>query len=741
MQLVYGDGVLIILEGFDELPDEQRKKGSVYIDLIEHKELLLEATVIITSRPSVSAYFKKYPIDRQLEILGFTEAKIEDYARSVNFRDSKMRNYFLEYINGNPFIKGMMYLPLNAVFVASIFEAHHRTDLPYPKTMTQLYDAVIRSLIRRHLVDKKMVPPEYTMPIQSLQCMEDINRLPDPIPNQLLELARIAFEGLLNEQYAFTYPGFWNDSYDHLGMMKKTVSLDDPAIGSTFTFTFLHFTLQEYLSALHISLVLSSTQMYDALVRGLIRRHIVNKKLVSAEYHMPQTLQSMEYVNSLPHGVGDQLLQLAKIAYESVRDDKYEFTALANGSVLVHFGMMRQHNENSSSQLSTIDLNSSWVFIHCTLQEYLSALYKSLTNEGNIPALCWHSDLGLPLPPNSEGIILRFLAGLCKHSNNFSCQLVGDYLALTFNQINLKLPRCLYESDSIVQESQKLQERFSRSKMIIIQIRSSFNYYLVGHCICHHSGMWSVYSLGEESIKHLVQGLKSCDDTPKGKLLKLSISVVDLLELDPLLVSNLQHLTLIHVTLRASSVKMIRKHISSLRTVHVYECAQVELLFPIVFESSFLDEVHISNEDTSLHINDDALNLMMNNSNLKNLTLYFPLKLPVCDNASCRLDYLGKLLLVFIRSKHTIPNIVISHESSKFNVFFYFVKTTAGNREPKVELTIAISNICYYVVTRHLYMLARIPEQYHIPVYIVAYRQRLNMTAIFLNSVVNDAIN
>ena len=103
---------------------------------------------------------------------------------------------------------------------------------------------------------------------------------------------------------------------------------------------------------------------------------------------------------------------------------------------------------------------------------------------------------------------------------------------------------------------------------------------------------------------------------------------------------------------------------------------------------------------------------MMNNSNLKDLKLNFPLKLPahtVCHNAS--LDFLAKLLLVFISSKHTFPNIGISHESSKFDVFFYFEKTSAGNREPEVELTISIRNSCYYDVTKQI--LARIPEQYH----------------------------
>ena len=429
---------------------------------------------------------------------------------------------------------------------------------------------------------------------------------------------------------------------------------------------------------------------------------------------MPQTLQSMEYINSLPHGVGDQLLLLAKIAYEGVHENKYKFTDLANGSV--HFGMMKYNTSDYST------LTTSLVFLHSTLQKYLSALYKSLTNEGNIPALRWHSDLGLPLPLNRKGIVFRFLAGLCKHSNSFSCQQVGDYLAYTFDPYNLKLPRCVYESESIVQESQKLQEIFSLNTYVWPE--SPFDFYLVGYCICYHSGMWSISSYKEESIKHLVQGLKPCNNIPKGKLLKLFIYKVDFLELDPLLLSDLQQLTLAHVTFTARSVNIIRKHISpggALRKVGVFECAQIELLFPIVFESSFMDTVYIRNVEISLDINDDALSLMMNNSNLKGLTLYFPLKLPahtVCHNAS--LDFLAKLLLVFISSKHTFPNIVISHHKlSKFDVFFYFVKTSVGNREPEAKLTIIICNSCYYDVTQQI--LARIPEQYHIPIHIVAH--------------------
>ena len=705
-----GDGVLIILEGFDELPRDQRQKGSVYINLIEREELLPEATVIITSRPSVSAYLIDYPIDRRLEILGFTEAKIEQYARNVSFSDSKTHEDFLEYINGNPFIKRMMYLPLNAVFVASIFELHHRTDLPYPKTMTQLYDAVILSLIRRHLVDKNLELPDFTMPTQSLESMEDIKKLPKQVPHQLLELAKLAYEGLLNEKYVFTDPGSGNELFDHLGVMKKTVSLDNYA-GPIYTFTFLHLTLQEYLSALHMSLVLSSTQMYDALVRRHIRNHIIKEKLKPADYHMPQTLLSMKFVNSLPHGVGKQLLLLAQIAYEGVRDNKYEFTDFANGSEFVHFGMMKIKQirlKNTSDPKFISDL----VFLNHTLQEYLSALYENLTNKGNIPVLHWHSDLGLPLPPNSKDIVLRFLAGLCKYSSSFSCQQVGD---LALDSFILQVPCCMYESDSIVQENQKIQERFKSNKVMHVSSGLSFDYYLIGHCICHYGGMWGITCNKEENIKLLVQGLNSCNGSSKGKLLELTFTNVDLLELDPILVIDLQQLTLHHVTFTASNVDIIRKHISSdrgLKAVYVYHCEDVELLFPIVFGSSSLDTVLIVNRLNSLHINYDAMNLLMNNSNIKHLTLNFPLKLPadtVCHITS--IDFLAKSLLMFISSKPTLPKIQISRESSEFNVFLHFKKTNAGNKKPEFTITIHNTHACNYDVIQQI--LARIPEQYH----------------------------
>ena len=70
-----GKGVLLVCDGFDELPREQYQTSSVYIELVEGV-LLPEATIIVTSRPSVTdslLIYCQYNIDRHIEILGFTK--------------------------------------------------------------------------------------------------------------------------------------------------------------------------------------------------------------------------------------------------------------------------------------------------------------------------------------------------------------------------------------------------------------------------------------------------------------------------------------------------------------------------------------------------------------------------------------------------------------------------------------------------------------------------------------------
>ena len=245
-----GKGILIVCDGFDELPQKQREKDSVYIDLLKGR-LLPEAVIVVTSRPSVSAdlwNLCRHNIDRHLEVIGFTKEDIKRFAESVFSGD--ILAGFLSYITSNPPIYGMMYIPLNTVIVVLIYQDLYDTDTPFPTTMTQLFDALTRALVRRHLVSTHLVPRTYCMP-SSLRSADDIGKLSPLVAQQLLHLARVAYERLREKSYIFTDLG---EKFDHLGMMKKTTSMN-VSTGPECSFSFLHLTLQEFLTALYIAIV------------------------------------------------------------------------------------------------------------------------------------------------------------------------------------------------------------------------------------------------------------------------------------------------------------------------------------------------------------------------------------------------------------------------------------------------------------------------------------------------------
>ena len=73
-----GEGMLLILDGYDELTTKQRESGSV-IQWLMSRELLCEATLMVTSRPLATRTLHpnfQQSIDQHIEVLGFTEKNI-----------------------------------------------------------------------------------------------------------------------------------------------------------------------------------------------------------------------------------------------------------------------------------------------------------------------------------------------------------------------------------------------------------------------------------------------------------------------------------------------------------------------------------------------------------------------------------------------------------------------------------------------------------------------------------------
>ena len=114
---------LIILEGYDELPESQRNDSCSIFNQLLSGELLPLATVLVTSRPWATKDIRKHHerrIYQHIEVLGFTKRQIAKYINKTVPDQVKDLNSSLER---HPQIKSGMYIPLNSAIVVAVYIA------------------------------------------------------------------------------------------------------------------------------------------------------------------------------------------------------------------------------------------------------------------------------------------------------------------------------------------------------------------------------------------------------------------------------------------------------------------------------------------------------------------------------------------------------------------------------------------------------------------------------------------
>ena len=246
IQKTGGKGAFLLFEGYDELPEEIRTYGSIFLDVIAG-EKLPEATVLITSRPWASEFLRrecKEQISQHIEILGFTKANIQSYLESTTANDPSLLADLKKYISCYPHINSMMYIPLNSAIVVEVYRNSRKDDTLVPKTMTELYSSLVRDLLLRHLLDHPVHGRNRRWRVRSF------DDLPQDVYQQLCEVGRIAYEGILHDQQVI-FSDLLED-FETLGLMQCAPELY-VGEGTAVSYNFLHLTVQEYLAAFHLS--------------------------------------------------------------------------------------------------------------------------------------------------------------------------------------------------------------------------------------------------------------------------------------------------------------------------------------------------------------------------------------------------------------------------------------------------------------------------------------------------------
>ena len=240
-----GAGCLIWLEAWDELPADLRSH-SLFTELIRGIKLPA-ATIFITSRPWATGGLLETVGDRlsqHTELLALAKEEVENEIRAmivaIHSQTSSDSGFdFLEFIKSNPMIRAAMYTPVSAAIVEQVFKSAPHNP---PTTVTGLYSAYVLMRLEQHLSEH----PKYSDMNMKVRTLAD---LPERVLGDLQQLCRLAYEGVSQQMIVFSS---LPEGVSTLGLLQTVPQVYDEG-EDRVSYNFLHYTVQEYLAALHLS--------------------------------------------------------------------------------------------------------------------------------------------------------------------------------------------------------------------------------------------------------------------------------------------------------------------------------------------------------------------------------------------------------------------------------------------------------------------------------------------------------
>ena len=234
-----GEGVLLILDGFDELPTLLAEDENSLIGTLISGRCLPKGQVLLTSRPSV-LHYQKYLASgyRHIEIRGFSEECIVQYVKST------LKSELCEVVLSNPAVKSLMYTPINCAIITQVYQEIERSKRLIPKTMTQLYTTLVLVLIRRHMIGERAWKEDTRIP-------KNLESLPEDLLVILKRVSELAYHRNKSDQLVFTDEDV-GENFQHCGILIEVKEMY-VCEGAKSSYSFPHKSIQEFLSAWHLS--------------------------------------------------------------------------------------------------------------------------------------------------------------------------------------------------------------------------------------------------------------------------------------------------------------------------------------------------------------------------------------------------------------------------------------------------------------------------------------------------------
>ena len=251
-----GEGLLLIIDGLDEFTKKVPFKDTI-LCLLLTRQSLIKSTIILTSRPGAWTDISsshELKIDRYYQVLGFSPENRDLYFQKQITNEHKLKACW-ELMERHDEMKQLSLIPVNASLFAALLKGDESTSI---NTLTKLYYELTLYMIRRELS---------RMGLKEFSRVAQISYLNEDILDCLYKIGFIAFLGVANrdlaseenvplimgqEEYACQCLGLAHEHYrkESIGLMKKV-------------WTFVHLTMQEFVSALWLEHTTWTEQCYS----------------------------------------------------------------------------------------------------------------------------------------------------------------------------------------------------------------------------------------------------------------------------------------------------------------------------------------------------------------------------------------------------------------------------------------------------------------------------------------------
>ena len=236
-----GEDVVFVLDGFDEY-GVGADEDNFICNLISGK-IFSRSTVILSSRPAATQEFRQIAT-QWIEVVGFMKEQVMQYIHTFFGHNKEKGAQLKQHLSEHPNLMNLCYLPLYCAMLVFLYEE----DSFLPETETEFYRDFTLSLLVRsmHKSSEKKAKPT------------SLDQLPTKEKLHFDKICHLAFEATVKSRQVFKKSelsyicdeGSINDK-ENPGLL--VIDRYFAKFDVNETYSFLHLTLQEYLSAFHIA--------------------------------------------------------------------------------------------------------------------------------------------------------------------------------------------------------------------------------------------------------------------------------------------------------------------------------------------------------------------------------------------------------------------------------------------------------------------------------------------------------